>query len=48
MNATVIKILYNHKKLTSKQVWQYADDGIITAQEAVKICGARPMEETNA
>jgi hypothetical protein len=42
MDATTIKILYNRKKLTSKQVWQYVDNDTITAAEAVKICGARP------
>jgi hypothetical protein len=44
MNATIIKILYNRKKLTSKQVWQYVDNGTITEIEAIRICGARPED----
>lgn len=33
---------YRLRKITAAEVWQTADDGRITAPEALKICGVRP------
>ena len=42
MNYAIIKMKYDRHKITAAQVWEYADEGIITELEAAKICGARP------
>lgn len=44
MNYKKIKMKYDLHKITAEQVWEYADAGVITAEEAAKICGARPKE----
>lgn len=38
----IIKTKYKLHKITAADVWQYADDGVITAAQAVLICGPRP------
>lgn len=42
IKAKIIRNRYRAGALTSAQVWAYADDGTITAQEATLICGPRP------
>ena len=42
MTYQMIKIRYQLKKITAAQVWEYVDDGVITAEEAARICGPRP------
>ncbi len=37
-----IKMRYRLHKITAAEVWMYVDDGTITAEQAVSICGARP------
>lgn len=41
--AKIIRIQYKLRKITAADVWAYVDDGVITAQEAVLICGPRPQ-----
>lgn len=38
----IIKTRYKLHKITALDVWQYADEGVITDNEAVTICGPRP------
>lgn len=38
-----IRNMYRMKRITAAQVWIYADNGEITTDEAVKICGPRPQ-----
>lgn len=38
----VIKAKYDLKKISAARVWEYADDGAITGEEAARICGPRP------
>ncbi len=40
----LIKMRYRLHKITAQQVWEYVDDGVITAEQAVTICGPRPTE----
>lgn len=35
---------YRSHRITAAQVWQKADEGIITAAQATSICGPRPNE----
>lgn len=42
MSYAVIKMKYDRKKITAAQVWEYADEGYITAEQAARICGPRP------
>lgn len=42
----VIKILFAQKKLTAAEVWERANAGTITAEQAASICGAKPKENT--
>lgn len=37
-----IRNMYRMKRITAAQVWDYADKGEITSDEAVRICGPRP------
>lgn len=37
-----IKLRYRMKKITAADVWAYVDSGVLTAEEAEMICGARP------
>lgn len=37
-----LRTAYRLRRITAAEVWAAADDGKITAQEAAKICGARP------
>jgi hypothetical protein len=37
-----IKLRYKMKKITAAEVWAYVDSGVLTEEEAEKICGARP------
>lgn len=37
-----IKMRYDLKRITAADVWSYADEGIITEDEAMRICGPRP------
>lgn len=39
-----IKMLYDLKKITVYDVWNYADNGDITEEEASLICGPRPKD----
>lgn len=41
-NYNLIRVMYLTRKITAKEVWSYADDGTITEDEAVRICGPRP------
>lgn len=43
----VVRTLYRLKRLTAAQVWAKADAGDITAEEAARICGARPNDNNN-
>ena len=38
----ILRMKYRAKKITAEQVWEYVDNGKITADEAVRICGPRP------
>lgn len=40
----IIRMKYRAGKITAAQVWEYADSGKITAEQAVLICGPRPKE----
>ncbi len=42
MSYAVIKMKYDRHKITAEQVWEYADNGVITEEQAARICGARP------
>lgn len=42
MNYRLIKLRYDTHKITAQRVWQYADDGVITEEQAAMICGAKP------
>lgn len=42
MTYKIIKMRYQLHKITAADVWDYADQGVITEEEAAKICGARP------
>lgn len=35
-------LLYRMKKITTAQIWKKVDAGVISAEEAMKICGPRP------
>lgn len=35
-------LLYRMKKITAAQIWEKADAGVISAEDALKICGPRP------
>ena len=37
-----IKLRYDLHKITASDVWAYADSGVITSEETIRICGARP------
>ena len=37
-----IKLRYQLRKITALDVWAYADEGKITEEEAMRICGPRP------
>lgn len=39
---SLIRAMYLTRKITTKEVWSCADDGTITEDEAVRICGPRP------
>lgn len=39
-----IKIQYERHKISASKVWEYADKGVITEEEAISICGLRPEE----
>lgn len=38
----IIRTKYRLHRITAADVWAYADEGMITEDEAVMICGARP------
>lgn len=40
----IIKYKYDSGRITAAEVWDAADRGEITAEEAAKICGPRPRE----
>lgn len=42
MNYKKIKMMYDLRRITAAQVWEYADNGYITEEQAARICGARP------
>lgn len=42
MTYQMIRMKYLLKKITAERVWEYADEGVITEEQAAKICGARP------
>lgn len=35
-------LLYRMKKITVAQIWEKVDAGILSEEEALKICGPRP------
>lgn len=35
-------LLYRTKKITTAQIWEKVDAGVISAEDALKICGPRP------
>lgn len=35
-------LLYRMKKITAAQIWEKVDAGILSEEEALKICGPRP------
>ena len=35
-------LVYDRGKLTAAQIWAKVDAGLLTEDEAVKICGPRP------
>lgn len=39
---SLVRVMYLNRKITAKEVWEYADGGTITEDEAVRICGPRP------
>lgn len=45
MMYAIIKGKYRRHEITAAQVWGYADEGKITAAQAMSICGPRPKEE---
>lgn len=40
---TLIKTKYRLHKISAKEVWAYVDGGDLTHEQAVSICGARPI-----
>lgn len=40
----IIRIKYRLHKITAVDVWNYVDEGKITAAQAVTICGPRPEQ----
>ena len=38
-----LRTQYRLRKVTVAQVWEAADEGKITAEQAVTICGPRPV-----
>lgn len=47
MSYNVIRTLYRLHRITANDVWSYVDDGVITAEQAVRICGPRPQQHNN-
>lgn len=47
MKYKMIRTLYRTHKITAAQVWEYADNGDITEQQAILICGPRPKENAD-
>ena len=45
MMCQIIKGKYKRGEITAAQVWEYADEGKITAAQARQICGPRPKED---
>ena len=41
----LIRTKYRLRRITAAEVWAYADEGTITEDEAVRICGARPKND---
>lgn len=39
---SLIEKLYRDGKLTARDIWARVDAGKLTAEQATKICGARP------
>ena len=39
---TLIRTRYRLHKITAYDVWNYADEGVITEEQAILICGPRP------
>lgn len=39
---TFLKIQYRLKRITAIDVWNHVDNGYITEQQAITICGVRP------
>ena len=35
-------LLYRMRKITAAQLWEKVDAGLLTAEDALKICGPRP------
>ena len=42
MNYKKIKLMYDMHRITAAKVWEYADEGVITQEQAARICGPRP------
>jgi len=45
MLYTIIKNKYRRHEITAAKVWEYADAGKITEEQAMQICGPRPKED---
>ena len=45
MMYAILKGKYRRHEITAAKVWEYADEGKITAAQAMSICGPRPKEE---
>ena len=46
MMYAIIKGKYRRHEITAAQVWECADEGKITATQAMSICGPRPKADT--
>lgn len=40
----ILLMSYRQHRITAAQVWEKADEGVITAAQATSICGPRPNE----
>lgn len=47
MKYNLIRTMYRLHRITAAQVWEYADAGEITEQQAILICGPRPKGDAD-
>lgn len=45
MYYAIIRNKYRRHEINAAQVWAYADEGKITEQQALLICGPRPKDD---